>query len=88
MCEIFENQDKLNEANLTSWAVQIGVNGLQFSSCMGSGKYLPEIEADLQEGFSFGVEGTPTFFINGHRLRSGVGSLAELERIILIELSR
>lgn len=84
---IFANQDKINEANLSSWAVQIGLNTLQFSSCMGSNKYLPEIEADLQEGFSFGVEATPTFFINGRILRGAV-SLATLERIILTELAK
>ena len=84
---IFENQDKLNEVNLASWAVQIGLNSLQFSSCMGSGKYLPEIEADLQEGIAFGVEATPTFFINGRILR-GAQSLATFESIILAELTR
>ncbi|NUM25567.1 MAG: DsbA family protein [Candidatus Buchananbacteria bacterium] len=85
--KIFENQDKINEDNLAAWSVQIGLNSLQFSSCMGAGKYLPEIEADLQEGLAFGVEATPTFFINGKPLRGAV-SLATFESIILAELSR
>jgi len=36
-----------------------------FEACISSGKYRDEVEKDLQDGISYGVSGTPTFFING-----------------------
>ena len=85
--KIFENQDQISEVNLKIWAIQIGLNSLQFGNCLSSGKYLSEIEQDFQEGVAAGVAATPTFFINGQAVR-GALPLATFEQIIIAELSR
>ena len=47
------------------YAGQLGLDTAEFNDCQISNKYVPAIQADSQEGASFGVRGTPAFFING-----------------------
>lgn len=84
--KIFENQSGLNEANLKTWAIQLGLNSVQFSSCLDSQKYLAEIQEDLQDGVEAGVRATPTFFINGQKIE-GALPLSTFEQIILTILN-
>ncbi len=53
---------------LSSMAEQIGLDVDTFTACVDSGKYADEVANDLRDGSSYGVTGTPTFFINGVRL--------------------
>ena len=62
---LFNNQDKLDKENLKKYALDIGLNSEQFNNCVDSRKYKDVVQKDLNEGKSLGVEGTPTFFING-----------------------
>lgn len=39
-----------------------------FSECMDTGRYLQEIQKDLQDGVSYGVSGTPSFFIGNDKI--------------------
>jgi len=50
------------------YAKDLGLNVDQFTSCLNSGKYKSDIQNDLKDGQSYGVDGTPTFFINGKSL--------------------
>ncbi len=42
--------------------------GVDIQSCMDAETYKEDIEGDYTAGRSYGVEGTPTFFINGRKL--------------------
>lgn len=84
--KIFENQQDLNENNLKTWAIQLGLDGVQFSSCLDSQKYLPEVQEDLNDGVDAGVRATPTFFINGQKIE-GALPLSVFEQIILTILN-
>ena len=84
---IFEDQAGLNEPNLKLYAIQLGLNGVQFSSCLDGQKYLEEVQQDLRDGIDAGVRATPTFFINGNRVE-GALPLDIFEQIILTELNR
>lgn len=66
---LFENQQDLSAAGLSSYARQIELANIeQFDQCVASNKYLSTVQADLQLGEQVGVGGTPTFFINGYPL--------------------
>lgn len=67
---IFENKstwEKLDGEKLFNefgqYAVVLGLNIEEFNSCLESNKHLNEIRSDLQDGQSYGVSGTPGFFI-------------------------
>ena len=63
--KIFENQQSLSVDNLKSWAKQLGYN---IDTCLDSGKFKSEVQKDIADGAAAGVQGTPTFFVNGKAL--------------------
>lgn len=67
---LFANQSALDVASLKGYAAQLGLDTGTFDDCLDTGKNASEVQKDLQDGQSYGVGGTPAFFING-RLVSG-----------------
>ena len=65
---LFENQSALDAASLKKYASDLGMDSAKFNSCFDSSKYLSEVQAEFNEGVSLGVNGTPTFFINGQKI--------------------
>ncbi len=52
--------------NLKTWAGKIkGIDKKAFVSCLDSDKYAARVKQDLDSGSALGVDGTPSFFING-----------------------
>lgn len=76
---IFQNQENISNADLKRYAVELGMDGLQFSSCLDTAKYFDVIQNDFSEGRDLGVNATPTFFIRDKQIE-GVPSLAQLEQ--------
>jgi len=66
--KIFENQQSISEQDLIKYAGEIGLNEDKFKEILNSGKYGDEVQKDFQDGQKAGVQGTPTFFINGKPL--------------------
>ena len=73
--KLFQNQgagqtdNQLDQTNqLTALANQIGANTARFKDCLDKQKYLSQIQKDLSDGQSFGITGTPTYFINGYKI--------------------
>lgn len=69
---IFDNQAKMAVVDLKSYAQKLNLDMIKFNSCLDSGKYAPEVEADFKDGLAAGVRGTPTFFINGQMIFGSV----------------
>jgi protein-disulfide isomerase len=65
---LFENQDALEPEDLVSYGRAIGLDVSRFVDELRSGMYRPRITRDFRSGVRMGVNGTPTFFINGERL--------------------
>ena len=64
---IFENQEQLEPEILPAWAHQIRLDVNQFAKAVSEGKVTKGIEEDYASGLKSGVDGTPSFFINGTR---------------------
>ena len=62
---LFRNQSTLDADSLKKYATQIGLDRKRFDLEFESGKYDAEIRRDIEDGEMYGVEGTPTIFING-----------------------
>jgi len=64
---LFEQQALLKPEVIHSWAKRIGLNLKQFETDRKQGVVEKRIREDRQSGIRSGVNGTPTFFINGNR---------------------
>ena len=67
---IYEHQEGLDENNIRSFAERINLDIEKFMRDTESERVLSKIESDFEGGIRSGVNGTPTFFINGNRLNS------------------
>lgn len=84
---MFENQQALAVDALKAKAVELGMTAEAFNSCLDSGKYAKQVQADMQEGSAAGVTGTPAMFVNG-RFISGAVPLEQITKVIDDELRR
>lgn len=74
---LFENQTALEDEDLADYAVKFGLDGARLVREVISSVYAPRIREDFKSGVRNGVNGTPTFFINGERY-DGVRELEHL----------
>ena len=79
---LFKNQTTLDRDSLKKYASQVGLDQKQFEADFDSARYEPIVRHDIEEGEAYGVEATPTFFINGVMLTefSGEGLRAAIEK--------
>lgn len=63
--KLYENQKSLGDSLYEKLAGDLKLNVSKFKSCMSAKKYASRVSRDLDEGSSFGVDGTPGTFING-----------------------
>ncbi|OGY42544.1 MAG: hypothetical protein A2Y82_04250 [Candidatus Buchananbacteria bacterium RBG_13_36_9] len=78
---LFENQSDLSLENLKSLAQIAGLETIKFNQCLDEQKYLGKVQIDLQDGAKLGVQGTPTFYLNGIRV-DGVIPYDQLKLVI------
>jgi len=71
--------------DIISSAVEVGLNRQEVENCVSNKKFLPEVLDDLRDGEGEGVQGTPTFFIDGKKI-SGAQPYDVFARIIKNEL--
>jgi protein-disulfide isomerase len=64
---LYEHQQALDDANLEQYAGSVGLDMGRFDREMRAQTYLERVREDFMGGSESGVEGTPTFFINGRR---------------------
>jgi protein-disulfide isomerase len=84
---LFARQANLEVADLNQRASDLGLNTEQFGQCLESGKYSAAWRKDMSHGSSYGVSGTPAFFINGRSL-SGAQPYESFAEVIEEELER
>jgi len=85
---LFENQSFLDsDESLVQLASQLdGVDVDVFSACLASDEHSDEIQNDFSQGISYGVGGTPAFFINGRPI-VGAQPIAAFQQVIEEELA-
>jgi len=65
---LFQKQSEWSStgvAKFKEYATTLGLNTSKFNECLDSGKYSDEVQKDFKDGSSYGVSGTPTFYVNG-----------------------
>jgi protein-disulfide isomerase len=64
---LFENQDSLDLDDLLTDVEGLGLDVGRAAEELRTGAHLPKVTSDFRSGVRSGVNGTPTFFINGDR---------------------
>ena len=64
---LFENQDALEDDDFVQYAGGLGLDADRLIHEVWAGAYAGRVREDFQNGIWGGVNGTPTFFINGRR---------------------
>ena len=65
---LYTHRGELSEADLLRHAEAVGLDLDRFTADLISPAVLEHIQADFRNGVRSGVNGTPTFFINGRRM--------------------
>jgi predicted DsbA family dithiol-disulfide isomerase len=74
--KIFENQEALELSDIVGYAQSLGLDITKFQADLEAGTFAKKVRDDFRSGVKSGVNGTPTFFINGSRYD---GSWANVE---------
>jgi protein-disulfide isomerase len=62
----FKNQGALGDDSYAKWATDAGVKDINaFKAGLASHKWADKVDKDLNDGKAAGVQGTPSFFVNG-----------------------
>ena len=58
-------QDAFSDNNLVSYAESLELDSGEFQNCLESDKFVSAIQADMANGKNLGIQGTPSFSVNG-----------------------
>ncbi len=64
---LFERQFALDDVSLREYALELGLDVERFRRELERRVYEPRVREDFRSGVISGVNGTPTFFVNGER---------------------
>jgi len=79
---LFQNQQNLSKENFLNFASQLKLNEESFKACIESGAKDKYVNADKAEGEKRGMQGTPTFFVNGKKLDNWSQIKSEIENAL------
>jgi protein-disulfide isomerase len=85
--KLFADQKHLTVPDLKSAAQSLGLDKEAFASCLDSSRTEATWKAEAAEGESYGVSGTPFFFVNG-RIVNGVVPFQAFKNIVDQEIER
>lgn len=75
---IFEHQEQLSDAFLFYLAEQIELDVDQFQIDLEAAHTIKKVEDDFESGVRSGVNGTPSFFVNGEKFDGAASDLFEM----------
>ena len=82
---LFEHQQALEDGDLKRYASELGLDADRFDRDRGSPEVEERIDRDVTSGELSGVQGTPTFYVNGIRHDGGY-DLESLRSAIIVQL--
>jgi len=67
---LFQHQNALDVPSLKKYATELGLDRRRFDADLDAGTYAAEVRHDIDDGEIYGIDSTPTIFVNGRVLRS------------------
>ena len=68
--KLYANFRSINRDRTFTWAKEIGLDMKRYETDINTRRYAARVASEEKQGEQAGVEGTPTFFINGKRLNA------------------
>lgn len=84
---LFENQEQLGSPLYKELAKTLGLSAAKLSEALEAGEFAPKVRSDFSSGVRSGVNGTPTFFVNGVRY-DGPVDVASMSEALALELEK
>lgn len=81
---LFETK-RLQVSDLKEQARKLKLDTARFDQCLDSGEQAAAVKKDSKEGQRLGLQGTPSFFINGHFMSGAIGFM-KLRDTVMQEL--
>ncbi|WP_316798002.1 DsbA family protein [Pedobacter frigidisoli] len=75
---IYENQYRLDEGLFNEIAETLGLDLEQFAADLSSEVVKEKVESDFESGVRSGVNGTPSFYVNGKKFDGGATDLYQM----------
>jgi protein-disulfide isomerase len=76
---------KLQASDLKQQAAALKLDTTAFNQCLESGEQIATVKKDAEEAHRMGLQGTPSFFINGHFMTGSIGFI-KLRETVMQEL--
>lgn len=80
--KLFQNQKNFVRDDLLVYSGQIGLNVPLFIKCLDGEDARKKVENDWADGYTFGLRGTPTFFVGNQKIE-GAAPLDAWEKVII-----
>lgn len=62
---LMRNQSALGTEQLKAYASQLSLDRKRFDEALDSGKFADKVQRDMRDGLKYGVNATPSIFVNG-----------------------
>lgn len=85
--KMFADYKAINPEILETWAGELGLDVEKFRAAMKDPKLAEQVDADAKLADSVQARGTPTFFVNGRRVR-GARPFDDFKRVIDEEIEK
>jgi predicted DsbA family dithiol-disulfide isomerase len=66
---LLKNQSALDVASLKKYATDLELDRTRFEAALDTGQYAEKVNRDINDAEAYGIDGTPTIFINGIMLQ-------------------
>ena len=70
--KLYANQNALKFADLIRYSTEVGLDTVQFRTCLVNNRYSEKVNADFSYAGAIGLQGTPTFFLNGQMIQGAI----------------
>ncbi len=65
---LFAEQPAFDREDLVRYATDLGIDRTGFERCLNERRFAAAVDADVAQARALGINGTPTFLINGRAL--------------------
>jgi protein-disulfide isomerase len=79
--QLFENQDRLGDDLFAELVEQLGLDPVEMQTAIENNTFTHRINQEFSGGVRSGVNGTPTFFVQGHRYEGSMDKASLVEAI-------